>query len=412
MMRQPGPSAQVFVLVTVLLDATGFGIVLPVLPKLIVALTGSDLAAAASYAGWIGFTYAAAMFLCAPLIGALSDRFGRRPVLLIALAGLVVNYAAMALAPTIGWLFAGRLLSGAGGATVSVANAYTADVTPSEDRAKRFGLIGAMFGLGFILGPVAGGLLAQYGVRVPFVASAVLALANLAYGALVLPETLAPENRRAFAWTRAHPLGALARMRRYAAVSAAFAVVFLYQFALQTNPNIFPYYLMRKYGWSERDVGISLAVFGVILVIVQGALTPLFVRRLGPAATVRFALAVAAVAALGFAFAPAGWAIYAWLPVFGLVFLTYPALQAIMTERVGADAQGELQGVVASLTGLVAVVTPPLVTQQFSYFSAANAPVYFPGAPFVSTALALLAALAIFSLGVAPGVARTVQRAR
>jgi DHA1 family tetracycline resistance protein-like MFS transporter len=391
------PRLLFFVLAVVFLDAAGFGLVLPVLPKLVAALTGTKLSVAASYAGWIGFEYAVALFVCAPVLGALSDRFGRRPVLLLALTGLAANYGLMALAPTIVWLFVGRFLSGIGGATFSVASAFAADITPPDKRAQKFGLIGAAFGAGYVTGPVIGGLLGQHDLRLPFLAAAALALLNLVYGAFLVPETLTAENRSRLTWRQLDPLKALKGSWERPSLVPLLAVVFAYQLAMQTNPNIFPYYAMVKLGWTGRDIGISLAAVGIVLILVQGFLTKPMVRRLGAAGTVYVGLSFGAIGYVGFAFARTSWEIYAWLIVSALNFLTYPALQAIMSERVGADGQGKLQGSVASVAGLSAILVPPVMTGLFTHFSADGAAVWFPGAPFLAAALILLFGIGVFT---------------
>jgi DHA1 family tetracycline resistance protein-like MFS transporter len=395
------PRLLFFVLAVVFLDAAGFGLVLPVMPQLIASLTGTTLGVAASYGGWISFEYAVALFVFAPLLGALSDRFGRRPVLLLALIGLAANYVLMAFASTIAWIFVGRFLSGVGGATFSVASAFAADVTPPEKRAQKFGLIGAAFGAGFITGPVIGGLLGQQDLRLPFIAAAAVALLNLAYGAFFVPETLARENRSAFTWRGMNPLKAFAGARQRPSLVPLLAVVFAYQLAMQTNPTIFPYYAMLKLGWTGRDVGVSLAVVGVVLIVVQGFLTKPIVRRLGAAGTVYLGLSFGAVGYVGFAFARTSWEIYVWLIVSALNFLTFPALQSIMSARVGPDGQGKLQGIVASVVGLSAIVVPPLMTGLFTHFSAGGAAVWFPGAPFIAAAAIVLLGISAFTVTMA-----------
>ncbi len=379
-----------------LIDAIGFGVILPVLPKLIVLLTGDALNRAAVDGGWLLFVYASAQLVCAPILGNLSDRFGRRPVLFLSLLFFGIDYLVMALAPTLAWLFLGRALAGISGASITTANAYVADVSRPEDRAKSFGLMGAGWGLGFILGPVIGGLLGGYGPRVPFFAAAALAFTNLLYGIFVLPESLPPERRRPFSFRRANPIGAVLQMRRYPAVFALLGVALLYQVAHDVNPSTWSFYTMYKFGWSERQVGYSMGFVGLLVAIVQAGLIRAALPRFGERRSVVFGLAMMVAGCLGIAFASAGWMIYGALVPFALCGLAMPALRGVLSRQMPADAQGELQGALASLVSLTAIVTPVAMTHLFRYFTSERSPVLFPGAPFLAAAALATASLFFF----------------
>ncbi len=386
--------ALAFVLVTVLLDVIGIGIIIPVMPELLMELSGEGLDRAAVIGGWLMFLYAFMQFVFAPVLGNLSDRFGRRPVLLFSLLAFGLDYVLMGFAPTLTWLFVGRAIAGVAGATTSTANAFIADVSPPEKRAANFGLIGAVWGLGFILGPVIGGLLGDFGPRVPFFAAAGLALANVVYGFFVLPETLAPELRRPFDWRRANPLGALAQMRRFPMVLGVFAVLVLYQVAHDANPATWTYYTMLKFGWTERDVGFSMGVVGLAIAVVQGGLIRAAIPKLGERLSALAGLLLMAVGYLGFAFAAEGWIMLAFIVPFALGGLAMPAIMGILANEVRDDMQGELQGAATSIRSLTAIVAPLLLTQVFGVFTADDAPVYFPGAAFLlAGALTALAAV-------------------
>jgi len=397
--RGPRPKASrralAFIFVTVLLDMIGFGIVIPVLPELIMELTGGGLSEAAVYGGWLLFLYGAMQFVFSPVIGNLSDRFGRRPVLLFSLLMFSLDYTLLGFAPTIGWLFVGRALAGVAGATGATASAFVADVSPPEERAANFGLIGAAFGLGFIIGPVLGGVLGSYGPRVPFFGAAALAFLNVVYGFLVVPETLPASERRPFELRRANPVGALLQMRRYPIVIGLFGAFVFYQLAHDANPSTWSYYTMLKFDWTEREVGYSLGFVGVMFAIVQGGLIRYVIPRMGEERAGYFGLATMTFAFLGFAFSTESWMMYVFIVPFALGSIATAAARGIMSNAVPANAQGELQGATTSLMSLTAIVAPLLMTQLFGYFSSDGAPVYFPGAPFVAaSALTVLSFLA------------------
>lgn len=394
--RRPGKHALGFVLITVFIDMIGLGIILPVLPGLIRDLAHVDVSSAATLGGWLLVAYSAMQFLFSPIIGNLSDAYGRRPVLLLSVGGLGIDYALTAFAPTIAWLVVGRLIAGVCGASYSVASAFIADITAPEERAKAFGYIGAAFGVGFIIGPALGGLLGEYGHRVPFYAAAALSLANFVYGWLVLPETLAPEKRRPFRLARANPLGALAAFRRHPALTVFGVTLFLHFLGNSIYPAIWAYYTIYRYGWSELEVGLSLAFFGAITAVVQGGLVGPFIQRFGEWRTALISLVFEAVIAVGYAFAGQGWMIYVLLVVGSIQGIAMPAISALMTHSTEADAQGELQGAIASLMGITSIASPLIGTQLFGAFTGPQAPIELPGAPFLATALLSAIALWVF----------------
>jgi DHA1 family tetracycline resistance protein-like MFS transporter len=398
MPTSPSPHALLFIFITVLLDSIGFGIIMPVMPTLIVELVGGDLSGASIYGGWLMFVFAAMQFLFAPTLGNLSDRFGRRPVILLALGTLAFDYFVMALAPSIAWLFAGRAIAGIAGASFTPAYAYVADVTSEENRGRAFGLVGAAFGAGFILGPAVGGLLGEFGPRAPFYAAAAVTLANLAYGCFVLPESLPVGSRRPFEWRRANPAGMLLQMRKHPAVLALLAAIFIWNVAGQVYPSTWAFFTMYKFGWSQAAVGASLAAAGAIIVLSQGFVSRLLFPRLGEARTTVIGLLAGAAGFLGYAFASEGWMMYAWLLTWLLGGIVYPGMNALASRLIAADAQGELQGAVASSFGLSSIIGPPLMTQLFGQFSEPGAALPFPGAAFACAAVLALATLP-FMLG-------------
>jgi DHA1 family tetracycline resistance protein-like MFS transporter len=384
----------IFIFITMLVDTIGLGIVLPVTPTLITELTHQGMSEAARWGGWLFFVFALMQFLCSPLIGNLSDRFGRRPVLITSLAMLGVDYLITGLAPTIAWLFLGRFLSGIAGAAYTTANAYIADVSPPEKRAANFGLVGAAFGIGFVVGPAVGGLLGQYGSRVPFYVSAGFAFANALYGLIVLKESLPRGRRRAFELWRANPLGALIALKRFPLLIGMFGVVVLMRLGHDANPVIWTYYTMLKFNWSSAQVGYSLMAVGAMLALVFSFLTRIVIPRLGETRSAYLGLTCGAIGFFGYAFATEGWMLYGWMAVWVLMGLVMPSLNAIMSKEVGPSEQGELQGALASLGGLTSVAAPPILSNLFGYFTSSAAPIYFPGAAFFAAAVfTLLAAL-------------------
>jgi len=376
--------ALAFIFITVLIDAIGFGVVIPVFPQLIVKLTGRDLAHAAEVSGWIAFLYASVQFLMGPVIGGLSDRFGRRPVLLASLAAFSLDYVVMAFAPTLWWLVAARVVAGITGATFPTAYAYIADVTPPEKRGANFGVIGMAFGFGFIIGPALGGFVAQFGTEVPFLVSAGLAMANFLYGLFVLPESLPPERRRSFEWRRANPVGALMRLKSaHPVVLMLAATVFVWTLSYQSLYSIWSYHGQLRYGWTAEQVGWSLAAVGVTGAIVQGFLGRKLIPRFGQRRIIVVGLISAVAGYSTYAMADEGWMVYLGIAVSACQGLVFPCLQGLMSAEVAPNEQGELQGAVASIQSLSAIVGPPLMTTVFARFSVADAPIYAPGAPFV-----------------------------
>jgi DHA1 family tetracycline resistance protein-like MFS transporter len=395
--RKAGGGALLFIFILVLIDSIGFGIILPVLPRLIMQLTGVGIDRAARYGGWLSFVYALMQFFCAPVLGNLSDRFGRRPVLLFAVLALGVDYLIMGLAPTIGWLFLGRVIAGVAGASFTPAYAYVADITEPGRRAQNFGLMSAAFGIGFILGPAIGGLLGTFGPRAPFFTAGIIALANAMLGYFALPESLPPAKRRPFHWVRANPLGTLTQMRRYPVVLLTLGALFLWQLAHQVLPGTWAFYTISKFHWTSAQVGYSLAFVGLLMAVAQGALTRVLVPWLGGERRAAIAGMLAAfLAYIGYALATQGWMMYVVGLTTFLFALTYPSMNALASEQIPANAQGELQGAVASLGSLSAIIGPPLMTQIFSHFSDPTAAVYFPGAAFLAAAALTVACALLF----------------
>lgn len=388
MNRRP---AMIFIFLTILIDVTGLGIIIPVMPKLISELTGLPLDKVDEFSplsGALIATFAIMQFVCAPIVGGLSDRFGRRPVLLASLAGFGLDYLFLAFAPTIGWLFLGRAIAGVLGASFSTAGAYIADIstTPAE-RGKNFGMMGAAFGLGFVIGPALGGLLGDMGSRVPFMVSAGLSSINCLYGFFVLPESLKPENIRKFEWKRANPFGTLKQLWQYKIVAGLlFSLGFIYlsMHAVQSNWSM---YTIEKFGWTPKDIGISLAVIGVATAIVQGGLIRVIIPKLGQQRSVYFGLAMYALGFVLFAFATKGWMMYAFTFVYCLGGICGPAMQGIMAGTVPPNAQGELQGGFTSLMSLTSIFGPIIMSFLFHFAAADNASIYFPGAPMLLGAI-------------------------
>jgi DHA1 family tetracycline resistance protein-like MFS transporter len=415
--RTAGRGAFVFVFVAVLVDSIGFGIILPVLPRLIMQLTGVGVDRAAVYGGWLSFVYALMQFFCAPVLGNLSDRFGRRPVLLFALLALGCDYLIMGFAPALAWLFAGRLIAGAAGASWTPAYAYVADISTPERRAQNFGLVGAAFGIGFIVGPAIGGLLGGFGPRAPFFTAGVFALANATLGYFALPESLPQRLRRPFDWARANPIGTLLQILKYPAVSRLLAALFLWQIGHQVLPSTWAFYTISKFHWTSAEVGWSLAYVGLLMAVAQGALTRVLIPRLGGERRAAAAgLAAAFIAYVGYAFATEGWMMYAVGLTTFVFALSYPSMNALASQQVPANAQGELQGAVAGLYSLSCIVGPPLMTQVFGHFSDRSAGLYFPGAAFLTAALltagcALLFARALRGLAPPPVAAAPLPSA-
>jgi len=389
-MANTGKAALGFIFITVLVDVIGFGIIIPVMPALISELIHGDISAASSYGGWLMFAYAIMQFLCAPILGNLSDKYGRRPVLLFSLLGFGIDYIFLALAPTIGWLFVGRIIAGITGASFTTASAYIADISAPDKRAQNFGMIGAAFGLGFIIGPLIGGLLGQFGSRVPFIAAAILTLLNWLYGYFVLPESLAKENRRPFEWKRANPLGSLVQLKKYPSVAGLIISLTLVYIAAHAVQSTWSFYNIGKFNWDEKMVGYSLAFVGFMIALVQGGLIRLVIPKIGQEKSLYTGLLLYSIGMLLFAFATEGWMMFAFCTVYCLGGIAGPALQGIISSHVPPNEQGELQGALTSLMSATSIVGPLLMTNLFSYFTRPTAPVYFPGAPFLMGAVLFL----------------------
>jgi MFS transporter, DHA1 family, tetracycline resistance protein len=384
----------VFVLITLFIDILGMGLVIPILPRLVQSLLGGAIAESSFVFGLLVSIYAVMQFFCAPVLGALSDRFGRRPVILLALAGLGFDYVLLSLAPDIWWLVLGRIVAGAFGATFTPVGAYIADVSPPEKRAANFGLIGVAFGLGFIAGPALGGLLGQSNLRLPFIVCAGLTFCNFLFGLLVMPESLRTENRRAIDWKQTNPVGALRAVWRYRGVAAMIPVFVVAQLAQQGLQSVWVPYTTYRYGWSVTDVGLSLAIVGLLFAIAQGALVRPMVARLGELRTLITALVVAVLGMLLFGLASQGWMMYAVTALYCLgLGLLNPPVQALMSRSVPANEQGLLQGATTSVMTATAIVGPPVANGLFALFISPSAPVTLPGAPFFLGSLLCLAAL-------------------
>lgn len=379
--------ALIFIFITMLVDVTGLGIIIPVIPKLICNMTGCDLSTASKYGGWLLFVYAIMQFFFSPILGNLSDKYGRRPVLLFSLFGFGLDYILMGFAPTVAWLFVGRAIAGITGASFTTAGAYIADVSEPENRAQNFGLIGAAFGIGFIIGPVIGGVLGHIGTRLPFFAAAGLALLNWLYGYFILPESLKLENRREFSWKRANPIGSLSHLKRYPLVLSMVASLVCIYLAGYSSQSTWTYYTMEKFKWSEAQVGYSLGFVGLMIAIVQGGLIRIVIPKLGKKRSVYVGLTLYAIGLLLIAYATEGWMLYVFIIPLGLGGIAGPAIQGIISSQVPSNEQGELQGALTSMVSLTSIVGPLLMTYLFSYFTSANTPVFFPGAPFLMGAI-------------------------
>ncbi len=397
-------AAFVFIFFVVLMDMLALGISAPVWPKLVIELERGDTSSAAAMYGLFGTVWALMQFLCAPLLGALSDRFGRRLVILLSCVGLGLDYVVLATAPTLGWLFVGRVLSGITASSFATAFAYVADVVPPDERAGKFGMLGAAFGIGFILGPVLGGLFGDLSLRLPFWVAGALSLANAAYGFFVLPESLPPEKRAKFSLANANPVGALELLRSHRALLALAAVAFLYRVAHDALPTMFVLYSDYRFGWTAKTAGYALAVVGVASMIVQAGLVGRVVKRLGERRALLLGLACGAVGFAIYGFAPNGWVYVSGIAVGALFGLSYPSLQGLATRLVGPDEQGRLQGALASLMGVAGVIAPLLFTQVFAEAIGRFRGLGVPGAPYLLAGLLLVAAILVAGRATASAV--------
>lgn len=388
--------AVTFVLITVFLDMVGFGLIMPVLPSLIEEVGHMDLADAAYIGGWMFAAFSIAQFAFSPLMGNLSDRYGRRPLLLLAIFGLGIDYLFSALAPSLFWLFVGRIIAGVCGSSYVIANAYIADVTAPEDRAKAFGMVGAAFGVGFVLGPAIGGLLGELGPRVPFFVAAGISMLNFVYGWFVVPETLPAEKRRAFEWGRSNPFGAFKVFRLYQGVLPMCAVLFVYFTASGVYPAIWPFWGMAKFGWSEAMVGLSLAAFGIITAFFQGFVTGPVVTRFGEWRVCLAGIVIGATVAAGYGLAGSLLAVVLLMVLHGPEGFVHPMLVAMMSKAVPEDAQGELQGGISAVMNIAMLVGTVLFSQVFGYFMQAERGTPSPNVAFYLASALLFAVVLMY----------------
>ncbi|MDB9775907.1 TCR/Tet family MFS transporter [Vicingaceae bacterium] len=384
-------ASMVFIFITILVDIIGIGIIIPVIPSLIENLTEGGLSEASRIGGWLIFAFAIMQFLFAPLMGILSDKFGRRPILLLALLGLGIDYIFHAFAPSIGWLFVGRVFAGITGASITVATAYIADISTPEKKAQNFGMIGAAFGLGFIIGPVIGGLAAKVSLQLPFLIAAGLTLLNVVYGFFILPESLAPEKRREVDLKRANPLGSLKLIRKYPIVAGLMVSFFLVYMASQAVQTTWTYFTMFKFEWDETMVGYSLGVVGVIVAIVQGGLVKYAVKLWGEKKTIYIGYVFWIIGLTLFASTTQGWMLFAFLLPYCLGGIASPTLQGVVSNQVADNEQGELQGAMTALISLSSIIGPLVMTNLFYQFTQDDAPFQFAGAPFALGAVLVLA---------------------
>ena len=392
-MIQKRSAALGFIFITVLVDVIGLGIIIPIVPKLIEKLTGLGISDASKYGGWLVFSFALMQFLFSPILGGLSDKFGRRPILLISLFGLGLDYIFHAFAPSIIWLFTGRLIAGIMGASITTATAYIADISTPEKRSQNFGLIGAAFGLGFIIGPLIGGIASKWGTNVPFLIAAGLTLLNVIYGYFILPESLSLENRRNFEWKRANPISSLKHLKKYTIVSglvSSLVLTFLASHAVQSN---WTYYTMYKFKWTPEIVGYSLAIVGVLVAFVQGFLIRKIIPRLGESKAIYLGMAFTCLGLILFGLAWKDWMMFAFLVPYCLGGIAGPALQGIISKQVPDNEQGELQGALTSLMSLTAIAGPLIMNNLFAYSTAKESLFYLPGATFYLAALLILIGL-------------------
>ena len=379
-----------FIFVTILIDVIGWGIIIPVVPNLLAELIHGTVSQAAAYGGLLITAYAIMQFVFSPVIGNLSDAYGRRPVLLASLFAFACDYVLTGFAPNIGWLFIGRIIAGITGASIPTAQAYIADVSPPEKRAQNFGMIGVAFGVGFIIGPLIGGLLGGFGHRVPFFVCAGLSMVNFIYGYFVLPESLPKENRRKFDWKRANPIGSFKLLKRYPAIGGLVVSLFLIYIAAHAIQSTWSYYGIEKFKWKEWQVGVSLAVVGFMVALVQGVIIRVTSKKLGYEKSVYIGLTLYSFGMILFALASQGWMMYIFTIVYCLGGIAGPALQAIISNHVPANEQGELQGALTSVISVTTIIGPLIMTNLFAYFTTPKKHIWFPGAPFVLGAIILL----------------------
>ncbi|WP_316829428.1 TCR/Tet family MFS transporter [Pedobacter aquatilis] len=394
-MAKQKQSAMIFIMITLLIDCTGFGIIIPVLPNLIKEFTGGDTSVAADYGGYLMVAFALPQFIFSPILGGLSDKYGRRPILLFSLFGLGMDYLFLSFAPSVFWFFIGRIIAGITGASFTTGMAYIADISTPEKKAQNFGLVGAAFGLGFILGSVGGGLLSNFGLRVPFMVAAGLSLINWLYGYFILPESLAKEKRRDFSWKRANPVGSFINASKYPAILGLLATLLLLYVASHSVQSNWSYYVIEKFQWSPTMIGYSLGVVGITVAIVQGGLIRLIIPKIGNRKAIYTGLSLYVVGFICFAFAANGLMMMLFIIPYCLAGIGGPAMQSIISNQVPENAQGEIQGITTSLQSLAAIIGPFLASHIFVYFIQDGTPFYFPGAPFIFSAFLTLIGLFI-----------------
>lgn len=389
-----------FIFITLLIDITGWGLIIPVMPDLIAGIIGGSISDASVYGGWLGFAYAFAQFIFAPLLGSLSDKYGRRPILLFSLFGFAVNYVFLYYADTIALLFIGRIISGITGASITTASAYIADISTDKNRSQNFGMIGAAFGLGFILGPTIGGFLGHYGERVPFLVAAILCFLNWLYGYFVLPESLDKSHRKSFEWKKANPIGAFIFLKNLPSVGKLVIVLVLIYIAQHSISSTWNFFVMEKFNWTTRMVGISLGAVGLLMGVVQGGLIRFTKKWFGDEKSVYWGLLVYAVGLILIAFATEQWMLFIFLIPYSLGGIAGPSLQSIITAKVDYGSQGKLQGALTSLMSGTSIIGPPIMTELFYHFTKKNAPIYFPGAPMLLGFIIMITAsvIAYYSL--------------
>jgi DHA1 family tetracycline resistance protein-like MFS transporter len=377
-------AAIIFIFLTVLIDIIGMAIIIPVMPTLIEELIGGNVSEASHYGAWLMFGYAVMQFLFSPIMGGLSDKYGRRPILLLSLLGMCINYIILIYAPTYSWLLLGRFMSGISGASITTANAYIADVSAPEKRAQNFGLIGVAFGLGFIIGPIIGGLAADISSRMPFVVAASITFLNLLYGIFILPESLKAENRRAFSWKRSNPFSAILNLRRHPVVSKLSITLFCVYMASYAVQATWPYYTKYKFLWTEKTIGISLGVFGVLSMLVNGLLIRWTLKKIGNTKSIMIGIILYSIGLLLFAFANQGWMMYLICIPYCLGGIAGPSLQSIMSGKTPPNGQGELQGALTGIMSIAAIFGPLLMLNLFNHFSGENGYFEFPGMPYIA----------------------------
>lgn len=387
-----------FIFVTLFIDSIGWGLIIPVLPDLIAKLKGIPVNVASTYGGFLLAVFAITQFAFAPVIGNLSDRYGRRPVLLLSLLGFGIDYIIQAVAPTYGWLFIGRFVAGVTGASFTTASAYIADVsTDPTSKAKNFGMIGAAFGMGFILGPVLGGLMSSWGLRAPFYAASILCLLNCLYGYFLLPESLSKENRRPFDWRKANPFGALKFLTQHPEIGGLALSFFLIYFAAQSVQGNWAYFTIYRFGWSNGMVGLSLTIVGVLVGGVQAGLTRVIVPKIGNEKSIYLGLSLYTLGLVLFALATQSWMMFVFLVPYCLGGICGPSLQSVISGHVAANQQGELQGALTSIMSLTAFIGPIIMNSTFAYFTSPKAPFHLPGMHFLIGAFCMLLSVIIAS---------------